>query len=241
MAGKLSLQNIKSGYGDKMIVKNLSLDVEPKETLVMMGASGSGKSTLLLTILGIIKPTHGKIFLNEKEITNFPIEARNIGYLPQDYGLFPHMTVMDNVSYGLRMRGVDKKEYESYSKEILELVELKGHKNKKPKELSGGERQRVGLARALAIKPDLFLLDEPLSNVDQATKMDVAQQMKKLFKKLEIPIILVTHNHEDALFLAERLAIMVDGQIEQIGNKEDVLKKPKSEFIKRLLMPFHEQ
>ncbi|MDO9186229.1 MAG: ABC transporter ATP-binding protein [Bacteroidia bacterium] len=236
----LSLQNIKSGYDDKLIVKNLSLDVEAKETLVLMGSSGSGKSTLLLTILGILKPSHGKIILNDKEITNLPIESRNIGYLPQDYGLFPHMSVIDNVSYGLRMRGIQKKEYESSAEEILELVELKGYGKRKPKELSGGERQRVGLARALAIKPDLFLLDEPLSNIDQATKMDVAKQMKELFRKLEIPIILVTHNHEDALFLAERLAIMIDGKIEQVGSVDEVLKNPKTKFIKRLLMPFAE-
>src|SRR6266566_4625920 len=109
----LSIQYIKSGYKDKLIVKNLSLEVNPEETLVLMGASGSGKSTLLLTILGILKPAHGRIFLNEKEITNLRIESRNIGYLPQDYGLFPHMSVMDNVSYGLRMRRIQKKEYES--------------------------------------------------------------------------------------------------------------------------------
>lgn len=237
----LSLQNIKSGYNDKFIVDDFSLDVEAKETLVLMGASGSGKSTLLLTILGILKPADGKIFLNDKEITNLPIESRNIGYLPQDYGLFSHMSVVDNVSYGLRMRGIPKEQYEAYAEETLELVGLKGYNNRKPKELSGGEQQRVGLARALAIKPDLFLLDEPLSNIDQVTKMDVAKQMKELFRKLEIPIILVTHNHEDALFLAERLAIMIDGKIEQIGDVEEVLKKPKTEFIKRLLAPFGEE
>lgn len=237
----LSLQNIKSGYNDKLIVNNFSLDVEAKDTLVLMGASGSGKSTLLLTILGILKPSYGKIFLNDKEITNLPIESRNIGYLPQDYGLFPHMSVIDNVSYGLRMRGIPKREYEASAEEILELVGLKGYNTRKPKELSGGERQRVGLARALAIKPDLFLLDEPLSNIDQVTKMDVAKQMKELFRKLEIPIILVTHNHEDALFLAERLAIMIDGKIEQIGDVKEVLKTPKTDFIKRLLAPFGEE
>lgn len=236
----LSLQNIESGYDERLIVKNLSLNVEAKETLVLMGASGCGKSTLLLTILGIVKPSHGKIFLNDKEITNLPIELRNIGFLPQDYGLFPHLNVIENVSYGLRIRGMQKKEYELKANEMLELVELKNHKTRKIKDLSGGESQRVGLARALAIQPDLILLDEPLSNVDQVTKMDVAKQMKELFRKLEIPIILVTHNHEDALFLAENLAIMVDGKIEQIGSVTEVLKKPKSKFIKRLLTPFEE-
>lgn len=236
----LSIKNVSSGYKDKLIIKDLSLEVEPKETLIMMGSSGSGKSTLLLTILGIITPLKGEIFLNDREITKLPIESRNIGFLPQDYGLFPHLNVSDNVSYGLRMRGLQKKEYESIAEEMLELVELKDFKTRKTKELSGGQRQRVGLARALAIKPELLLLDEPLSNIDQATKIDVAKELKELFKKLEIPIILVTHNHDDAKFLAERLAIMIDGKIEQIDDVEVVLKNPKTAFIKRLLMPFEE-
>lgn len=234
----LSLQNIEAGYNDKIIIKNLSLEIHSKETLVLMGASGSGKSTLLLIVLGIVNPSKGKILLNDKEISNLPIELRNIGYLPQDYGLFPHLNVIDNISYGLRMRGMKRNEYEKISLEMLEMVELKGFETKKTKELSGGQRQRVGLARALAIKPDLLLLDEPLSNIDNVTKIDVAKQLKELFKKLEIPIILVTHNHEDALFLAETLAILIDGKIEQIGKMEEIIKNPKTDFIKRLLMPY---
>ena len=236
----LSLQNIKSGYDDKLIVKNLSLEVKANETLMLMGASGSGKSTLLLTLLGIIAPSIGKVFLNDEDITDFAIESRNIGYLPQDYGLFPHLNVIENVSYGLRIRGMQKKEYESVAQEMLELVELKKYAKKTTKELSGGQRQRVGLARALAIKPKLLLLDEPLSNIDQVTKMDVAKELKELFKKLEIPIIIVTHNREDALLLAESLAIMIDGKIEQTGTIKEILKTPKTPFIKKLLMPFEE-
>lgn len=241
MNSGLSIRELSSGYGDHIVVNDLSLDVGQGETLVMMGASGSGKSTLLLTILGILNPIHGKILVDEKEITHLAIEARNIGYLPQDYGLFPHLTVMDNVAYGLRVRGIKKDEYESRAEEMLSIVELSAHKYKKPKELSGGERQRVGLARALAIKPHLLLLDEPLSNVDQSTKLDVAKQMKKLFATLNIPVILVTHNHEDALFLAQRLAIMVEGKIEQEGEAQEVLKNPKSRLIRRLLMPYYEE
>lgn len=224
----LSLQNIESGYGEKPIVKGLSLEVGPKETLVLMGPSGSGKSTLLLTILGIIRSMKGEILLNEKKITDFPIEMRNIGFLPQDYGLFPHLNVIDNVSYGLRVRGIPRTERASIAQNMLTLVELHGHEKRSIKELSGGQRQRVGLARALAIKPDLLLLDEPLSNIDQVTKFDVAKQLKELFHKLEIPVILVTHNHEDALFLSERLAIMIDGRIEQIGSVDEIIKVPKT-------------
>lgn len=234
----LSIQNLTTGYGQKSIIEDLSLEVTEKETLVLMGISGSGKTTLLLTILGIITPKKGKIILNDTEINTVQIEERNIGYLPQDYGLFPHLNVIDNVDYGLRVRGLPKSEREAIAEDMLNLTDLKGLETKKVSELSGGQRQRVGLARALAIKPKLLLLDEPLSNIDQVTKLDVATQLKELFKKLEIPIILVTHNHEDALFLAERLAIMIDGKIEQEGLVAEIIKNPKTPLIARLLKPF---
>lgn len=236
----LSIENIVAGYGTKIIVGGLSLEVGPRETLVVMGPSGCGKSTLLLTILGIVAPKSGRIFLNGREITDLPIEERNIGYLPQDYGLFPHLRVIDNVAYGLRVRGVEREEQERIAKEMLDLVELEGYERHRIQELSGGQRQRVSLARALAISPKLLLLDEPLSNIDQVTKVDVAWQLKDLFHKLEIPVILVTHNREDALFLAERLAVMIDGRIEQEGNVKEIVKSPKTPFVERLLMPFDE-
>lgn len=234
----LSIQNLVAGYGQKTIIEDLSLEVKEKETLVLMGISGSGKSTLLLTILGIITPKKGKILLNDKEINSLPIEQRNIGYLPQDYGLFPHLNVTQNISYGLRVRGVSTQDQQAKAQEMLELVDLKGYEGRRIQELSGGQRQRVGLARALAINPDLLLLDEPLSNIDQVTKLEVATHLKNLFAKLDIPVILVTHNHEDALFLSEQLAILIEGKIEQIGTVGEIMKAPKNPFIKRLLIPF---
>lgn len=235
----LSIQNLITDYGQKTVIDNLSLEIKEKETLVLMGISGSGKTTLLLTILGIIQPKKGRIVLNDKVINDTPIEERNIGYLPQDYGLFPHLNVFDNVAYGLKVRGASKTEQGQGVKEMLALVELEGFEKRKIKEMSGGQRQRVGLARALAIKPDLLLLDEPLSNIDQITKLEVATHLKNLFAKLDIPIILVTHNHEDALFLAENLAIMNEGKIEQIGSVKEIMNNPKTPFIKRLLTPFN--
>lgn len=234
----LLLQHIEARYDNHIIIKDLSLIVGPAETLILMGPSGSGKTTLLLTILGIIKPKKGKVILDERDITDFPIENRCIGYLPQEYGLFLHLNVLENVSFGLKMQGITKTEREKTALEMLNLVDLKGYEQKKIKELSGGQKQRVGLARALAIKPKLLLLDEPLSNIDQVTRLEVASELKKLFSKLLIPKILVTHNHEDALFLAENLAIMIDGEIAQFGTKNEVLSHPKSDFIRRLLMPF---
>jgi len=235
---ELKIENLSSGYRGKSIIKKLCLEALPLETMVMMGPSGSGKTTLLLTILGIVPPLEGRVFLNGKDITDRPIENRNIGYLPQDYGLFPHMNVQENVAFGLKVRGVPRDIREKKATEMLQLVNLKGFEKRKIPELSGGERQRVGLARALAIDPALLLLDEPLSNIDQVTKYEVAEQLKLLFQKLKIPIILVTHNHEDAIFLANKLVILINGIIEQIGTLNEVFEHPKSEFIKRLLRPF---
>lgn len=237
MIDGLSASNLVSGYGEKIIVKDLSLDVRPDETLVLMGASGSGKSTFLLTVLGIIPPKKGKITLNGRDITRLPIEQRNIGFLPQDFGLFPHLDVLGNITYGLRVRGIPKKEQERMAGQMIDLVDLAGLEKRSISELSGGQRQRVALARALAIRPDLLLLDEPLANIDQITKYDIAVQLKELFHRLQIPIIMVTHNREDALFLAERLAVMVEGRIEQTGSVDEVMKHPKSEIIRRLVSP----
>ncbi len=234
----LSIKNLSVGYGRKAVLEDLSLEIGERETLVLMGPSGSGKTTLLLAILGILPIFNGKIELNNRDVGGLPIEERNIGYLPQDYGLFPHLDVFDNVAYGLRVRELPKEEQAATVREMLVLVDLQGYEHRGIHELSGGQRQRVGLARALAIKPDLFLLDEPLSNIDQVTKIDVAQQLKELFRKLNIPIILVTHNHEDALFLAEKLAIMIEGRIAQTGPVSEIMRQPKNQLIKRLLAPF---
>jgi len=236
----LSLQHVKVGYGSKLVVKDVSLEVGSKEAMVIMGPSGCGKTTLFLSILGIITPRHGRMLLNDQDLAALPIERRNIGYLPQskNYGLFPHLSVLDNVTYGLRVRGIDRKERAKRAQKILELVELHGLEKRRVDEMSGGQSQRIGLARALAIEPQLLLLDEPLSNVDQVTKFEVASELKKVFERIDIPVLLVTHGHEDALFLAGHLAVMVDGKIEQVGPAKEVMQSPKTDLIKRLLRPF---
>ena len=237
----LSIENLESGYENKLVIRDLSLAVGPEETLVLMGPSGSGKTTLFLTIIGIILPQKGKILLSDRDITNLPIEKRNIGYVPQDYGLFSHLRVLDNVAYGLRVRGVSKEEREKIARQTIESVELQGFEDRKPHELSGGQRQRVALARALAIRPDLFLLDEPLANIDEVTKLEVAKNLKDLLRKLKMPTIIVTHNRDDALFLAERLAIMIEGRIEQTGKVTEILASPKTPLIRKILTPITQQ
>ncbi len=236
----LSIQHLVAGYNEHVVIHDLSLEVGKKETLVLMGPSGSGKTTLLLSILGIVHPQKGSIRLNGDDLGPLPLEQRNIGYLPQDYGLFSHLTVSGNIAYGLRIRGVSPEQQNIIVEKMLALVQLEGQSDRRIQELSGGQKQRVGLARALAIEPKLLLLDEPLSNIDQMTKRDVATHLKLLFAKLDIPIILVTHNHEDALFLSEKLAILIKGVIEQFGTVKDIIKNPKTPVIKRLLMPFAE-
>ncbi len=237
----LFLQNINAGYDNKIIIKNLTLEVKPQETVVIMGTSGAGKTTLLKTILGIIHPHSGSIVLNGKDITTLPIEKRNIGYLSQFYGLFPHMTVGQNIEYGLKIRGASLQERTQKIKEFLQFINLSDFEHANVKDLSGGQQQRVALARTLAINPDLILLDEPLSNIDQVTKLEVAQYLKDLFESLHIPVILVTHQWEDAKFLGKKIAIMIDGKIEQMGTFDEIIQNPKSKFIKKLLIPYAQE
>ncbi len=233
----LEIIGLAAGYRGKAILEGCSLSVKGSETVVLMGPSGCGKSTLLYCVIGFLAPASGKIMLNGKDLGNLAIEKRNIGYLPQDYGLFPHLTVAENVEYGLMVRGVEKEERRKAADGMLGLVNLDGMRQRKIKELSGGQRQRVALARALAIKPDLILLDEPLSNVDQLTRFEVAGNLREVFSKIKIPKIVVTHTPSDAFMLADRLAIMMDGKIVQQGKPNDVLKHPKSELVGKLLAP----
>lgn len=234
----LILKDLTAGYSGVAVLKELNLEVPPHTVCVLMGLSGSGKTTLLRTITGLMQPMHGSIFLAGKDITRVPIEQRGIGYLPQNYGLFPHLTVAGNIAYGLRIQGKSSNEQKDEVTRMLELIELSGYEDKDVRELSGGQQQRVALARALVVNPKLILSDEPLSNIDQATKFDVAAQLKKSFDTLQIPIILVTHQYEDAQFFGARVAIMVDGVIEQIGSYEELVSHPKTPFIKKLLVPF---
>lgn len=234
----LIIEHLTTNYGDKTVLKDISLVCPSSAVTVLMGTSGSGKTTLLRSILGIHNPKEGNILLNNKNIINLPIESRNIGYLPQDYALFPHLTVEENVEYGLKIRGVNKVVRAQKTKEMLSLVDLSHLEKRKIKQLSGGQKQRVGLARALAINPELLLLDEPLSNIDQVTKFEVAKQLKSLFQTIKIPVIFVTHSYEDAIFLADKLVILIDGEIAQEGTWQEITKNPANEYINKILKPF---
>lgn len=179
-----------------------------------MGKSGSGKTTLFLSILGFIAPEAGEILLDDINIIYLPIEHRQIAYVPQDYGLFPHLAVKDNIAFGLKVRGVDLGSRNKKVDELLKMVELPLDISKKNvEELSGGEKQRVALARALAIEPKLFLLDEPLSSIDIETKQSVGRELKMLIKKLQIPAIIITHDPSDARELGDTVYYLSNGKL----------------------------
>ncbi|MEM1514786.1 MAG: ABC transporter ATP-binding protein [Candidatus Bathyarchaeia archaeon] len=235
----LSIQGISKYFGNVKALDRVNLFVNPGELMVIMGPSGCGKTTLLLIILGVLRQDEGLILVDGKDITYTPIEERNIGYVPQDFGLFPHLNVYENIAFGLRVRNYLKSEIGRKVKNLLEMVGLQGFEKRKPRELSGGQKQRVALARALAVDPSILLLDEPLSNIDEITKSEVIANLKELQKKINVTTLVVTHNPEDAFKLGDRIAIMHLGKIIQCGRPEDVLREPRSEIVKRILAPIY--
>lgn len=235
----LYVQNISKSFGNVKVLNNVELIVEEGEFTVIMGPSGCGKTTLLLVILGALRPDEGAIWIGDKEITDLPIEERGIGYVPQDFGLFPHLNVYENIAFGLRIRGYSKKAIDERVGSLFSMIGLEGLEARRPKELSGGQRQRVALARALAINPSLLLLDEPLSNVDEATKIDVIASLKDLQRRTGVTTLCVTHNPEDAFRLGDSIAIMHYGRIIQHGKPDKILESPKNEVVKKLIAPIY--
>ena len=226
----LEIKDVSKKLG-KFSLKNINLEVD-NEYFVLLGPTGAGKSVLLEIIAGILMPEKGKIILNGKDITNLPPEKRGIGFVPQDYALFPHLSVFKNIEYGLRIKnrkGDDSKVYELAEKLGIESL-LQRH----PNTLSGGEKQRVALARALAVEPKLLLLDEPLSAVDLRTKEMLMRELKKVRSEFHIPIIHVTHSFIEAAMLAERVAVMINGEIMHVSRVKELFyakNKEVAEFV----------
>lgn len=211
---KLTIHNLTNSYNGRKILDDLDLVVEGDEIVTIMGKSGSGKTTLLLSILGFIIPDDGEILLNGQNIMPVPIEKRHIAYVPQDYALFPHLTVRDNIAFGLVIRKIDVVTRKEKVNELLKMVELSSEVAKQNiDELSGGEKQRVALARALAIQPNLFLLDEPLSAIDIETKQSVGHELRLLIKRLHLPAIIITHDPFDAKTLGDTVYHMNNGTL----------------------------
>jgi len=221
---------------DTFSLKDITFNVQDGEYLVLLGPTGAGKTVLLEAIAGLKSLASGRIKINGRDVTSFNLEKRNIGFAYQDYVLFPHLSVRDNISFGLMWRRKSKREIEQAIDRIVELLDIKYLLEKRPMSLSGGESQKISLARAVAIKPDLLLLDEPLSALDPETKEEYGRQVKELHKRLKLTTIHVTHDFEEALAVGDRIAVMNEGRIIQIGTPEEIFHHPNSEFVARFFM-----
>ena len=228
---RLELINLSKRYGEHGVVAGVTLDVVDGEFLVLLGPSGCGKTTTLRMIAGLVEPSGGAARIGGQDVTYLPPWRRNTGMVFQSYALFPHMTVAENVAFGLEMRKLVKPEIEARAKEALRLVRLEGYAARLPRQLSGGQQQRVALARALAIRPDVLLLDEPLSNLDAKLREEVRIEIRELQRQLGLTTIMVTHDQEEALTVADRLVVMAEGEIRQIGSQRDLYERPADRFV----------
>lgn len=227
----VELQGITKKFGEFTAVKNIVLRVEKGEFLSLLGPSGCGKTTTLRVIAGFEEPSEGSVFIKGKCMNDAPPYMRNIGMVFQNYALFPHKTVFNNVAYGLQMRDVEKRETRRRVGEILEMVRLTGFEDRKPHQLSGGQQQRVALARALVIRPDVLLLDEPLSNLDAKLREEMRVETKRIQQNVGITTIYVTHDQVEALSMSDRIVIMEQGAIVQMGTPRDVYESPSNPFV----------
>jgi len=228
---RLSISHLKKTYGDFTAVDDVDITVADGEFLVLLGPSGCGKTTTLRMIAGFIPPSAGSITIGERDVTVLPPWKRHCGLVFQSYALFPHMTVAQNVAFGLEMHKVPQAERGPRVAEALRLVRLTGFDDRYPRQLSGGQQQRVALARALAMEPQVLLLDEPLSNLDAKLRLEVRVEIRELQRKLGLTTIMVTHDQEEALTMADRLVVMEKGQVRQIGTQRELYEKPADRFV----------
>ncbi len=231
MSASLALRGLTRRYGAQLAVDGLTLDVAPGELLVLLGPSGCGKTTTLRMVAGFVEPSGGAITLDGQDITHLPPHRREMGIVFQSYALFPHLSVERNVAFGLEMRNVPKAARATRVAEMLQLVKLGPYAARLPRQLSGGQQQRVAIARALAIHPRLLLLDEPLSNLDAALRQEVAREMRIMQRDSALTTVMVTHDQDEAMAMADRLVVMRDGRVEQVGRQEDLYERPASPFV----------
>jgi len=227
----VKLSNISKSYGDTKVIENLDLEVSDNEFLVLVGPSGCGKSTLLRMIAGLEGVTDGELSIGDRVVNNLEPKDRNIAMVFQNYALYPHMNVYKNISFGLRAQKMPKDDIDKKVREGAEILELTELLERKPAELSGGQRQRVSMGRAIVRDPDVFLFDEPLSNLDAKLRSSMRIEIKKLHETVKKTIIYVTHDQVEAMTLADRIVILKDGEIQQIGTPMEVYKKPANKFV----------
>lgn len=232
----LQLKNLYKKYQNNTVVNNFNIDVKKGELISILGPSGCGKTTTLRMIAGFIASSSGEIFLSEERITDYPPEIRPVSTVFQNYALFPHLTVYENIEYGLRYplkvgKKLNKKEKKERTQKMISLVNLKGLENRRIDQLSGGQQQRVALARSLVLEPKVLLLDEPLSNIDTKLRETVRNEIRKIQKELGITMIFVTHDQEEAMSISDRIIVMNEGNIEQIGTPREIYTFPETVFV----------
>ena len=231
MSFSVNFNNISKNFGDFKAVSNATFSVNKGELFTLLGPSGCGKTTLLRMVAGFNPIDNGTISFDERIVNDIPAHKRNIGMVFQNYAIFPHMSVFNNVAYGLKARGVKKEELEDRVIEALKMVRMENLKDRSPNQLSGGQQQRIALARAIVIKPDVLLMDEPLSNLDAKLRIEMRTTIKKLQQNLGITTIYVTHDQEEALAISDRIGVMNHGIIQQIDDPETLYKKPANTFV----------
>jgi len=228
---ELHLRNVSKLFGETRAIDNITLDVKGGELFFLLGPSGCGKTTCLRTIAGFYQPDEGELYFGDKLMNNVPPHKRNIGMVFQNYALWPHMTVYENIEYGLNIRKLPSSIKKEKIARVLEIVQMEQYADRNPNQLSGGQQQRIALARALVIEPDILLLDEPLSNLDAKLRLEMRQEIKRIHSEAGITSVYVTHDQKEALSLADRMAVMKDGKIIQIGTPREIYNAPINSFV----------
>jgi iron(III) transport system ATP-binding protein len=244
MATKISIRNITKtfptpGGGTTRAIDDATLTVEPGELFFLLGPSGCGKTTLLRAVAGFVDPTQGSITFErdgvERDVTHLPANQRHTAMVFQSYALWPHMTVADNVAFGLKVRKIPPADRKARVEEALAAVQMEEYASRKPTQLSGGQQQRVALARALVVRPDVLLLDEPLSNLDAKLRLDLRAEIRRIVKEAGLTAVYVTHDQKEALSMADRIAVMRSGRVEQLAAPQDLYHRPKTRFVAEFL------
>lgn len=228
---RVAVNGLIKRFDETAVLKSVHLEIEPGELFFLLGPSGCGKTTLLRSLAGFVEPSAGKIFFGDEDVTRMEAHKRNAGMVFQSYALWPHMTVAENVAFGLQQRKISRSEIRTRVEEALESVRMSEYAKRRPSQLSGGQQQRVALARALVIRPRCLLLDEPLSNLDAKLRMEMRLEIRRVCKEYRLTTIYVTHDQKEALSIADRMAVMDRGEVLQIGTPVEIYKRPRTRFV----------